>query len=277
MGTRSAVRDAKDSCLSSVTNDWPAVTANTNYPFNPTIKYVVTASASFNFFIRIPGWAVLKDSSISTSGSQSLPLTPDSSSLQKVAIFPGQTFITITFGQKVDVVNRENDAVAIHRGPLLYALDLDYTIESFPSLGYWSKSTLPESQVCVLAISIEYRLTTHRQLYPPYTEDHFLYPKSAWNIAIDPRTIVANDSASNTDTPLPNPVFAKGAPPLWIEVDACEVEWGVENDLLAPPPRRPKCMGAVGRVRFSPYGSTKVRMTELPVMAGKGLEGGGEL
>lgn len=75
-----------------------------------------------------------------------------------------------------------------------------------------------------------------------------------------------NDSLSSATADLPNPIFAKGAPPLWLEVDACEIEWGVENDLLDEPPRNPKCTKAIRKVRFAPYGSTKVRMTELPVI-----------
>ena len=93
----------------------------------------------------------------------------------------------------------------------------------------------------------------------------------AGNIAIDTSTIKVYDHSSATKA-LPNPIFAKGAPPLWLEIDACEIKWHVEHDLLAEPPKQPKCVKGVQKVRFAPYGSTKVRMTELPVM-----EGGGEL
>lgn len=71
---------------------------------------------------------------------------------------------------------------------------------------------------------------------------------------------------SDSTTPLKNPIFAKGAPPVELKVKACPIEWGVTSDVLAEPPVAPVCTGDAKVVSFRPYGSTKLRMTELPVV-----------
>lgn len=89
----------------------------------------------------------VQESHISVQVAQPVGLTPDSSGLQEVIIKAGGTQVEITFDQKVDIVSRENGVVAIHRGPLLYALDLEYTTQSFPPLQYRPVKPLTANQV----------------------------------------------------------------------------------------------------------------------------------
>jgi hypothetical protein len=138
-----------------------------------------------------------------------------------------------------------NDAVAIHRGPLLYALDLEYTDTSIPSQQYNPLQPLPDNQ-----------------LYLPYTKDHSLTPTTPWAIAIDPKSIKVHEEGGV----LREPIYKKGGPPLWLELDACDIDWAVTDDILDLPPKNPVCKAGKKKVRFAPYGSTKVRMTELPIM-----------
>ncbi|KAI5847402.1 hypothetical protein DFP73DRAFT_593246 [Morchella snyderi] len=231
-------------------NNKVTVTADTNYPFNPTIKYTITAQSAFTFHIRIPAWADLSTSTITLGISNPVALSPTTDNHQLVSVRAGTTTFSITFGQTVSVVQRANSAVALHRGPLLYALDLDYTTESFSPLTYNAPTVpLPAYQV-----------------HLPESQDHFLKPVGKdWAIAIDTSSIQVNDM-SDSVTPLKNPIFAKGAPPVELKVKACPIEWGVTNDVLAEPPVAPVCTGDAKVVSFRPYGSTKLRMTELPVV-----------
>ncbi|KAI5788197.1 hypothetical protein FPQ18DRAFT_372851 [Pyronema domesticum] len=226
-------------------NNQVTVTSTTDYPFRTTITYSINAVKAFDFYIRIPEWTVLGSSGISINSNSVSRLKPTAEGHQKVSVRAGKTEITISFGQQLEVVTRMNDAVAIHRGPLLYALDLEYTDTSIPSQQYNPLQPLPDNQ-----------------LYLPYTKDHSLTPTTPWAIAIDPKSIKVHEEGGA----LREPIYKKGGPPLWLELDACDIDWAVTDDILDLPPKNPVCKSGKKKVRFAPYGSTKVRMTELPIM-----------
>lgn len=58
---------------------------DTLYPFGNTLKYRVTASDSFTFKIRIPGWAT-GDSTISVNGADPNSLEKDNASHQAISV-----------------------------------------------------------------------------------------------------------------------------------------------------------------------------------------------
>lgn len=123
------------------------MSVDTIYPFGDTLVYTITARSSFDFYIRIPSWTVLALSSISVDGKKAGALTPDENSLQKVAVKSGKTTVKVKLGMEVNVVTRGSGGVAVYRGPLLYALDLEYSSESFQPLNWTDTQPLPGEEV----------------------------------------------------------------------------------------------------------------------------------
>lgn len=102
------------------------VTVDTLYPFGQTLKYRIEASAPFTFYIRIPGWA-RSGSSLRINGRRALGLSPGpQTSFQAVTISQAETLVELCLDMEVEVEERSNGSIAVHRGPLFYAVDLAY-------------------------------------------------------------------------------------------------------------------------------------------------------
>jgi DUF1680 family protein len=225
------------------------VSVDTIYPLGDTLVYTITARSSFDFYIRIPSWTVLASSSISVDGKKAGALTPDENSLQKVVVRSGKTTVKVRLGMEINVITRGSGGVAVYRGPLLYALDLEYSSESFQPLNWTDTQPLPEDQTL------------------PETRDHILETPSEWRIAIDPTSLTVTDNSAGLKmADLPSPIFARGAAPVSITAAACAVAWDVTLDSPALPPLSPVCVGERVNVTLSPYGTAKVHMAELPVV-----------
>lgn len=115
---------------------WCIVTVDTLYPFGQTLNYKIEASAPFIFYIRIPGWAG-PGSSLNINGRRSFELSPDPrTSLQAVETSQGETLVELYLDMEVMVEKRSNGSIAVHRGPLFYAVDLAYEDVLKPALRY---------------------------------------------------------------------------------------------------------------------------------------------
>ncbi|KAH9926067.1 uncharacterized protein B0H18DRAFT_1085167 [Fomitopsis serialis] len=91
------------------------VTVDTLYPFGPALSYNITSTAPFT------------GSSISVNGSPASPLSPDpSSALQSVSVDTGETTVALYLDMQTQIEEGPNGSIAIHRGPLFYAVDLAY-------------------------------------------------------------------------------------------------------------------------------------------------------
>ena len=102
------------------------VTVDTLYPFGQILQYRIEASASFTFYVRIPGWAK-SGSSLRVNGGRAFALSPDSkTSLQAVPILQEETLVELYLDMEVEVEERSNGSIAVHRGPIFYAVDLAY-------------------------------------------------------------------------------------------------------------------------------------------------------
>lgn len=120
------------------------MTVDTLYPFGQTLKYKFEASAPFTFYIRIPGWA-RSGSSLSINGQRALALSPDPrSSLQAVTVPQGKTLVELYLEMEIEVEERSNGSIAVHRGPLFYAVDLAYEDVLKPALRYARCLAFPE-------------------------------------------------------------------------------------------------------------------------------------
>lgn len=233
-----------------------SVSCDTAYPFMDTLMYSVDADAPFDFYVRVPAWAG-SDASIRV-GSQSSSLSPDpDTGMHKVRLGKGASRLTYTLPSTIRTDSRENDTVAVYKGPVLYALEITNYNTSTPPKPYDN----PE-------YGLEYY---NKSYYPPQSHDWSYHNTSAWNYAIDPSTLAYHNSDdASMATQLTNPLFGPGGPPGYMTAQACEIHWPMAFDGSVPgyPPTgdAKKCMGGSMEVKLVPYASAKTHMAELPVM-----------
>ena len=232
------------------------VDCETAYPFLDTLSYTVKAAGAMAFYVRVPAWAG-SDASIKV-GSKTSSLSPDSETgLHRISLNKGSTTITYTLPSNVRTESRENDTIAVYKGPLLYALEITN----------YNTSTLPKP----------WNNTDYGHYYypadyaPPQSRDWSYHNTSAWNYAIDPSSLKYHGPGSTYSLyTLPSPVFSPGAPPGYITAQGCEIDWPMAFNGSVPgyPPTgdAKKCIGKKVEVKLVPYASAKTHMAELPVI-----------
>jgi hypothetical protein len=222
------------------------VLCETKYPFDMKFQYTVISSKDITLYVRIPAWA-LSTSTMAIASSSRVVLQPHKDTgLQQVRVPSGVSSFILNLDYEVCLEHRANDTIAVYAGPLLYALELNYTMTSTPAT----------------AFNPEHNFTG---ALPEQARDHTFTNTSPWNVAIDPLSLSFH---TRDEIDLQNPVWAPGALPMWIEGKACEIEWGLWKGVPGPVPLKAerKCIGEVRYVRLVPYGSAKVHMAELPTL-----------
>ncbi|CAE6493082.1 unnamed protein product [Rhizoctonia solani] len=214
-----------------------SVNVDTNYPFSDNVKITITTNKAFDYYIRVPTW-VNKQATIKVGNAAAKAFSPDSTTrLQKVSIPAGTTVASLVFSADITIESRPQGSVAIHRGPFNYALDI------------------PRSSKLL------------NTLYPvePRASDYQFDATASWNYAIDDSTLKFNPAPSGTT--LKKPIFDSGAPPLSISVKGCLVNWGLAGTTFAkPPPQNATCTGDKVDLKLVPFGATKLRISEFPVI-----------
>ncbi|CAE6403525.1 unnamed protein product [Rhizoctonia solani] len=214
-----------------------SINVDTNYPFSDNVKTTITTNKPFDFYIRVPTW-VNKQATIKIGNAAAKAFSRDSTTqLQKVSVKAGTTVISLVLSADITVESRPLGSIAIHRGPFNYALDI------------------PKSS------------TLLNTLYPvePRASDYRFDATASWNYAIDPSTFKFNPAPSGTA--LKKPIFDSGAPPLSISVKGCLVNWELAGTtFVKPPPQNATCTGDKVDLKLIPFGATKLRISEFPVI-----------
>lgn len=216
-----------------------SVEAKTNYPFEDSLSYEITSSAPFTLYVRIPGWADKAATTLSTPTQQSTGISVDShTGLMAIPLLSGKSSVTVTLSRSLYTIPRQNQAVSIMHGPLLYTLDVGYKAKS---LG--RKPDAPEQ-----------------------SNEWEILPTKPWNVAVDIRTLKVK--TIGTPGSLASSVWSYGAPPIYIEAKGCEIEWPLQWSGPGAVPLNPKCKknGSTIELRFIPVGSAKIGMVELPTV-----------
>ncbi|KAF9054831.1 hypothetical protein BJ165DRAFT_1399979 [Panaeolus papilionaceus] len=235
------------------------VTADTLYPFGLSIKYTITATSAFKFKVRIPDWAKNGQTKYTVDGGSAAVVSPDSNSFQSISAKAGTTSVVVTFSAPLKVETRYNKAVAISRGPLLYALELSYN--DTVTTGARSGQALNDVRNLYPNAPAQYLTSTD-----PNTKDHKLLPTTEWRVAIDPSTIQVIDNSASTST-MPYYAWAPGSPPVSMSVSACQINWGLTKSTASAPPVSPNaCVGKVFKAKLVPFGAAKLRLGEIPTM-----------
>jgi DUF1680 family protein len=111
------------------------VTVTTDYPFGDTLSYVIGASKAFTFNVRIPSWAQTGKSTISVNNGASQAVTVDTTTnFHAVACAAGTTKFTVNLDAPITTEIGVNNSVSVHRGALMYAIDLAYQETKLPAL-----------------------------------------------------------------------------------------------------------------------------------------------
>ncbi|KUI63279.1 hypothetical protein VP1G_10430 [Cytospora mali] len=230
------------------------IVTDTNYPFDLDILYTITTDAPFDLYVRVPGWADAAQSSTTLANSTTV-VNPDAESgLHKVgSISTGSTKVSYHLSTSIRTEARANSTVAVHYGALLYGLSISSENTSSVPHDYTTNEPMPAGYA------------------PPEARDWTLLNTSAWNYAIDPSTLEYHyDGEAAPGKTLGNPIWSPGAPPNYMTVQACLIDWGLYVGSvpgLVPLEGERECLGDAVEVELRPYGSTKLHMVDLPTIS----------
>ena len=216
------------------------VTLETEYPFSDRLHFTISTEGTSHFalWLRIPAWtneglAHLADGkTIMGEPGTFLILERD---------WSGTTEIDLTLEPTVELWRGYNGAVAIRRGPLVYALP----------------------------IGTEWRRVHEDQ---PYRElphaDWEVYPTTAWNYALDVDETTLTSDVTFTEHQHGDDVFSPDKAPVSAVVHARRLPgWTLEGGAAADPPPSPvQSSEPIESLRLIPYGCTKLRITEFPTL-----------
>ncbi|MCU1321106.1 MAG: hypothetical protein JWM43_755 [Acidobacteriaceae bacterium] len=209
------------------------ITEETEYPFRETVRFVVSPqrAISFPMQFRIPGWA--QGATLTINGvNWEKGLLPGTFARVERIWRPGDT-VELRLPVKPTVSRWFNGSIALSRGPLVFSLNPG---ESWVKLRERGEAS-----------------------------DWQVFPKSAWNYALQ----VDERSASNLEvieTPLgPNPFSAEGCG-IRLRVTGRRLNrWRSEDGVAGPVPSGLQSSTEPAEtLELMPYGAAKLRITAFP-------------
>lgn len=218
--------------LPSVLNaDGVEIRLETDYPFNNRMHYYIESEKDFSFIVRIPSFA--KNLKVNGKEKTSEDLCFD--------IKQGKTEIEIEFTAEPFLKKRPNDLYALQMGSLLFSLPIKVR-----------KKILERT-----------RKGVERKF--PYCDYHFI-PESDWNYAFSDDNFEVN---YNTVGEYP---FSGENPPVTVTANMQKINWGLKFPYRSIARKTPKSrdpLSETEKCELHPYGSAKLRMTEMPVLKNK--------
>ncbi len=233
------------------------INEETNYPFNGavTLKISTAETVKFPIEIRVPGWA---DSvTISFRGKTIIAKGPLNYRMNEKWKDGDQILINIPM--EIRTEKRYNNSLSVLRGPLYFALRIDKEYKS---------------------VKINYDNFAYKG-----SVDWEISPKSDWNygLLIDKQNIMRG--LKITENPIGKYPFADRGDMVWSADSAKYIqvtdeaplvltargikipEWTIKNNSADVPPLSPvKPVGDPEVISLVPYGCTRLRITEFPVM-----------
>jgi hypothetical protein len=218
------------------------VTLETDYPFRERLHFRVEVERQVRFplLLRIPQWA--KGATLLLEGEvRPIPDRGDYYTLERD--WQGALEFDLILPMKPRLQERPGGAVAIERGPLVYALQ----------------------------IGEEWRRVHADQ---PYRElphaDWEVYPTTPWNYALQVCPEMLEQEVRFEEQPLGELVFSPQGAPVRAMVKGRRIPgWELVNGSAGLLPESPvRSEEAMEEVVLIPYGCTNLRIAEFPVLEG---------
>ena len=214
---------------SVLTDHGVRISLSTDYPFNNSIVYDITADRPFTLKVRVPSFA----EGLTVDGG-AVALTD----MLSFDIAPGKRTVSISYDATPHMVSRPYGLNTVKCGSLLFSLPIKYNTKL---LEYVKKDVERKFPYC----------------------DYEYTPASDWNYGYcdSPLTL---ERRGVGDVP-----FSSEQPPLVVKTQTCHIDWGLEegyDTLCAKIPQSTAPLDAPAETELYPYGCTKLRMTELPIV-----------
>lgn len=218
------------------------VVLETDYPFRDTLRLTVEAAARVRFplLLRVPAWT--SGATLRVAGGRSQTLKPGSFHRIERS-WPGTTVLELHFPMPVRVSRRYNQALAIERGPLLYALNPRET---------WTRVNADKP---------------HREL--PHG-DFEVRPSSPWNYGLVLDEARPAEGLRFEERPVGERPFSPEGAGMMARVKGRRLPgWQLEHGWAAEVPPTPQSSREpVEDLTLIPYGCAKLRVTEFPQAKG---------
>ncbi len=203
------------------------ITLETDYPFENTLKYNICAKEDFTFEVRIPSFA----KNLSVDGK-----AHDTTDLSFSFKNGEERKITVSFETAPFIEDRPHGLHTVKCGSLIFSLAISY-----------------EKKIH------EYERNGVERKFP-YC-DYELCPTSDWSFGLSSSDIKLEKRGVSSSA------FCEKAPAIVARVKVKRIDWGFEDGfdtVCAKIPESTKAQGGEVEIDFIPYGSAKLRVTELP-------------
>ncbi|MGB9624018.1 MAG: beta-L-arabinofuranosidase domain-containing protein [Phycisphaerae bacterium] len=242
------------------------VTEATDYPFDGVIRFEIRVEkpTKFPLHLRIPAWAGGATVDVPGVGADG-----DTPALKAGAFtvinreWRSGDAVTLRLPMKLRTETRYNDAVSILRGPLYFSLRIGERFRKLDTLKLDKDVRTIESLRQTPGLE---KLVSFLEKTP--MGDYAIEPTTPWNYAL----IVDRDAPEKSitvNTRKPGKVpFAQAAAPVVLRVRGKAVpEWTLVDNSAGETPRSPVVSNEpVTELELIPYGCTRLRITEFPVV-----------
>ena len=206
------------------------VSLETNYPFENSFCYTLSASKAFTFKIRIPGFARNLQVNGQTAENRG-ELTFDVGAGE-------ERLITVSFDTVPYLEKRPYDLYTVKCGSLVFSVPVAYEKKMY-----------------------EYERNGVERKFP-YCDYEYI-PRSDWNYAYAD-TALALEYCNVSNIP-----FSSENPPVVIRTNVRKINWGLEDGYETVCAKVPESRAPISdrqEILLYPYGCAKLRMTEIPLL-----------